>query len=71
MRRKRIDRAVPRGILQDAGELEVLTENSGQVHHRHALVIVFDSEDELRKAITAHCCAYRDGQLVQEMKANG
>ncbi|MDL4862274.1 hypothetical protein NPJ88_008005 [Halomonas elongata] len=71
MRRKRIHQAAPRGTLQDAGELAVFTENSGSVRHRHALVIAFDSEDELRKAITDHRCAYRDGQRVQEIKANG
>nr|WP_145924089.1 hypothetical protein [Halomonas elongata] len=71
MRRKRIHQAAPRGTLQDAGELAVLTENSGQVRHQHALVIAFDSEDELRRAVKDHACRYRDSQHVQEIKANG
>lgn len=61
----------PRGILQDAGELAVLSEESGQVHHRHAMVVAFNSEEELRQALADHHCAYRDGQAIQERIANG
>ncbi|WP_275286895.1 hypothetical protein [Halomonas elongata] len=71
MRRSRISQGAPRGTLQDAGELAVLTENNGQVRHQHALVIAFDSEDELRRAVKDHACRYRDSQHVQEIKANG
>lgn len=71
MRRKRIHQAAPHGTLQDAGELAVLTENSGETRHRYAMVIAFNSEDELRRAVKDHTCRYRDSQQVQEIKANG
>ncbi|SDK70592.1 hypothetical protein [Billgrantia gudaonensis] len=61
----------PRGILQDAGELHVLSEHSGQVHHRHALVVAFNSEEELRQALAGHRCAYRHGREIEERIANG
>lgn len=61
------DRAVPRGTLQDAGEVSVLTRNAGEIHHRYAMVIAFDSEEALRKAVTNHRCAYRDSQQVEEL----
>ncbi|WP_251978593.1 hypothetical protein [Salinicola avicenniae] len=64
-------RAVPRGTLQEAGELAVLSDASGPTRHRYALVIAFDSEDALRQAVTNHRCAYRDGQRVQELNAEG
>ncbi|MBB3141247.1 hypothetical protein [Halomonas organivorans] len=64
-------RPEPRGILQDAGELAVLSEDSGQVHHRYAMVVAFNSEEELRQALADHHCAYRDGQAIQERIANG
>ncbi|WP_110710503.1 hypothetical protein [Salinicola sp. CR57] len=61
------DRAVPRGTLQDAGELAVLSANAGETRHRYALVIAFDSEEALRQAVTNHRCAYRDSQYCQEL----
>ena len=64
-------RPEPRGILQDAGEVEVLTAESGQVRHRHALVIAFTSEADLRRAVADHRCAYRDGQDIEERIAHG
>lgn len=57
----------PNGILQDAGELAVLTPNQGAVRHQFAMVVTFDSEDDLRRAIARHQCAYRNGQRVQEL----
>lgn len=54
------------GILQDAGELEVRTHDSGYTRHRFAMVVAFDSEVALRQAIAAHWCAYRNGQAIQE-----
>lgn len=56
----------PRGILQDAGEMAVVTEHGGHVRHRYALVVSFSSEQELRRAIADHRCVYRDGQAIQE-----
>ncbi|GEK74203.1 MULTISPECIES: hypothetical protein [Halomonas] len=61
----------PRGILQDAGEVEVMTADSGQVRHRYAMVVAFNSEEDLRQALADHHCAYRDGQAVQERIAHG
>ncbi|MDH4571130.1 hypothetical protein [Salinicola acroporae] len=61
------DRAVPRGTLQDAGELAVLAPNTGETRHRYAMVIAFDSEEALRQAVTSHRCAYRDSQTVEEL----
>jgi len=59
--------AVPRGTLQDAGEIEVLASNTGATRHRYAMVIAFDDERSLRQAIANHRCAYRDSQRVQEL----
>ncbi|WP_110686991.1 hypothetical protein [Salinicola aestuarinus] len=59
--------AAPRGTLQDAGELAVLAPNTGETRHRYALVIAFETEDELRQAMKNHRCAYRDSAQVQEM----
>lgn len=39
------------GTLQDAGELAVMTPNEGPVRHRYAMVVAFESEDELRRAL--------------------
>lgn len=61
----------PTGILQDAGELSVVSELSGRVSHRYAMVIAFDSEEALRRALEEHRCAYRDGQAIQEQIAHG
>ncbi|SOC56425.1 hypothetical protein SAMN05421509_10734 [Chromohalobacter canadensis] len=55
------------GTLQDAGELAVMTPNEGPVRHRYAMVVAFESEDELRRALEEHRCSYRDGQAVEEM----
>lgn len=63
--------APPHGILQDAGEMAVITEHSGQVRHRYALVVAFNSEQELRQAIADHRCVYRDGQAIQERIEGG
>ncbi|WP_280570668.1 hypothetical protein [Chromohalobacter sp. 296-RDG] len=57
----------PTGILQDAGEVAVMSPNAGETHHRYAMVVAFESEDELRRAIQEHRCTYRDGQSVEEM----
>ncbi|GEN25419.1 hypothetical protein HCU01_33680 [Halomonas cupida] len=57
---------VPRGVLQDAGELAILNEESGQVRHRFAMVVAFDSEEALRSALEEHRCEYRDSQAIQE-----
>lgn len=59
-------RGVPRGTLQDAGEIEVLAPSTGATRHRYAMVIAFDSEEALRRAVANHRCAYRDSQHVQE-----
>jgi|GEM_PF-1741900 len=56
----------PRGILQDAGELAVLTENEAPTRHRFAMVVSFNSEEDLKRALAEHRCAYRDGQAIQE-----
>ncbi|MAR73682.1 MAG: hypothetical protein CME78_15820 [Halomonas sp.] len=66
MRTHQVDHKAPRGILQDAGELAVLTEGSGRVRHRFAMVVSFDSEEELRRALKKHRCSYRDSQAIQE-----
>jgi hypothetical protein len=57
----------PLGTLQDAGEVAVLTPNQGTVRHQFALVIAFESESELRRALKRHACRYRDGQRIQEL----
>ncbi|MBZ5875983.1 hypothetical protein [Chromohalobacter israelensis] len=57
----------PTGILQDAGEIAVVTPNTGETRHRYAMVVAFESEDELRRALEEHRCSYRDGQAVEEM----
>ncbi|KAA0016651.1 hypothetical protein F0A16_16375 [Salinicola corii] len=62
-----VDMAVPRGTLQDAGEVEVLAPSTGATRHRYAMVIAFDSEEALRQAVVNHRCAYRDSQRVQEL----
>ncbi|OLO03305.1 hypothetical protein [Salinicola socius] len=62
-----IDMAAPRGTLQDAGELAVLSPNAGETRHRYAMVVSFDSEEALRQAVTNHRCAYRDSQTVEEL----
>lgn len=61
-----VNPSVPHGILQDAGELAVLSEDNGQVRHRYAMVIAFDSEEALRTALEEHRCVYRDSQAIQE-----
>lgn len=61
-------RRAPGGILQDAGEIEVITPNQGAVTHRHAMIVAFGTEEELRRAISARRCSYRDGERVQELK---
>ena len=61
----------PLGTLQDAGELAVLTPNQGAVRHRHALVVSFTSETELRRALKHLQCAYRQGKDIQEQIHNG
>ncbi len=61
----------PRGILQDAGELAVASDRAGNTRHRYAMVVSFATEDELRRAIDAHQCRYRDGQAIQEAKHHG
>lgn len=65
-RQQMVSHTTPRGILQDAGELAVLTENEGATRHRFAMVVAFDSEQDLKRAIAEHRCAYRDGQAIQE-----
>ncbi|WP_110709265.1 hypothetical protein [Salinicola sp. CR57] len=62
-----VDTATPRGTLQDAGEVAVVSPNAGETRHRYALVIAFDSEEALRQAVTNHRCAYRDSQQFQEL----
>lgn len=57
----------PTGTLQDAGEVAVLTPNQGKVNHRFALVVAFESEEQLRQAIAGHQCRYREGQRAQEL----
>lgn len=57
----------PTGTLQDAGELAVLTPNQGAVRHQFALVVAFENEAQLRRAIEEHQCRYRDGQQVEEL----
>ncbi|WP_416139042.1 hypothetical protein ACM26W_01145 [Halomonas sp. HK25] len=57
----------PTGTLQDAGEVAVLTPNQGETHHRFAMVVAFDSEAELRRALKGHACRYRNGQRVEEL----
>ncbi|NWO55022.1 hypothetical protein [Chromohalobacter israelensis] len=61
--------AQPLGTLQDAGELAVLTPNEEPVRHRYAMVVAFSSEEELRRAVQEHRCAYRDGHTVQTLNA--
>jgi len=58
----------PLGTLQDAGELAVLTPNQGETHHRFALVVAFESEEQLRRAIDGHQCRYRNGQRIEELR---
>lgn len=50
---------LPEGILHDVGELTVVTEDGDRIHHRAAMVLVFDSPSALQRAIDAHRCAYR------------
>ncbi|RFA31317.1 hypothetical protein CAI21_01425 [Alkalilimnicola ehrlichii] len=50
---------LPQGTLHDAGELTVVTQDGERVHHRAALVLVFDSTNALQRAIDAHRCSYR------------
>lgn len=66
MRQTMIDRQ-PLGTLQDAGEVAVLTPDQGQVRHQFALVIAFDSEQQLRQALAGRQCHYREGQRAQEL----
>ncbi len=61
----------PSGILQDAGEVEVVSPHQGAVRHRHAMVVSFASEADLRRALDLHLCAYRHGQDIQERINNG
>lgn len=53
------ERALPEGTLHDVGELTVVTQDGDRVHHRAAMVLVFDSPSALQRAIDAHRCAYR------------
>lgn len=57
----------PMGTLQDAGEVAVLTPNQGTVRHQFALVVAFENEAALRRAIKSQQCRYRNGQRVQEL----
>ncbi len=58
----------PRGILQDAGELAVASDRTGHTRHRYAMVVSFNTEEDLKRAIEAHRCAYRDSQSIQEAR---
>ena len=58
----------PRGILQDAGELAVASDRTGTTRHRFAMVVSFNTEDELRQALEAHQCRYQDSQAIQEAR---
>ncbi|MEQ4541169.1 MAG: hypothetical protein ABN479_19750 [Billgrantia sp.] len=49
----------PPAILHDAGEVAVVTREGGRTLHKHALVIAFDSERELQRAIDAMGCRYQ------------
>ncbi len=57
----------PLGTLQDAGEVAVLTPNQGETRHRFAMVVAFDSEAELRRALDDHTCRYRNGRRIEEL----
>lgn len=57
----------PLGTLQDAGEVAVLTPKQGAVRHQFAMVVAFDSEAELRRALQGHACRYRHGQRAEEL----
>ncbi|MBZ9576758.1 hypothetical protein [Modicisalibacter sp. MOD 31.J] len=59
--------AIPRGTLQDAGEVAVLSDSNEPTRHRYAMVVAFASEEDLRRAIDEHRCAYRDSDRIQEL----
>ncbi|RCV89695.1 hypothetical protein [Billgrantia montanilacus] len=65
--RQRMTSHQPRGVLQDAGTLAVLTPNQGAVEHQFAMVVAFESEGDLRRAIANSRCGYRLGQKAQEL----
>ena len=47
---------VPQARVHDAGPLTVVNEDHGRIHHRHAAVVIFDNEAELKDWIKAgHC----------------
>ena len=45
--------------LHNAGEVTVVTKDGERIHHRAAMVLVFDSPSDLQRAIDAHHCVYR------------
>ncbi|MCC5811346.1 MAG: phage antirepressor KilAC domain-containing protein [Ectothiorhodospiraceae bacterium] len=60
------NRVMPEGLLHDAGEFTVVSADGGRVHHRSAMVLVFDSPTDLQRAINAHRCAYRVRRDIPE-----
>lgn len=50
---------IPEALMHDAGELVVVTLDGERTHHRHALVLAFETPEELQRAIDRHRCAYR------------
>ncbi|WP_227369859.1 hypothetical protein [Halomonas sp. M20] len=65
-RERLVSHSAPQGILQDAGELAVLTENAEPTRHRYAMVISFESDDQLREALGHRRLDYRVGITAQE-----
>lgn len=57
---------LPTGTLHDAGELIVITPDGERIHHRAAMVLVFDTAENLQRAINTQRCAYQIRRDIPE-----
>lgn len=66
MRHRPVNSILPIGTLHDAGELIVITPDGERIHHRAAMVLVFDSAENLQRAISTQRCAYQIRRDIPE-----
>lgn len=45
------EQLTPTGRVHDIGEMTVINEEHDRCHHRHAIVLIFDSEDQMKESV--------------------
>lgn len=53
------------GILQDAGEVTVISSNKEQTRHRYALVIGFESQEQMQQVLQSTRCNFKPGKSLE------